>query len=115
MCDEVVNVTYGVVTNVTNTVSTNVTSAVSINSDDENVRYKMDCYILYSFLFLTILLLIFALICYQLMKYSPKKILTRYQYNFDDIIKFEELDFDNISLDEKSYKIFSFMMFHTKL
>ena len=33
----------------TNTISTNFTSAVSINSDDEKVKNKMDCYILHRF------------------------------------------------------------------
>ena len=42
--------------NVMNSVSANVTSALSINNDDKNVRYKMDCYILHTFLLVTILI-----------------------------------------------------------
>ena len=34
-------------TNVTNNISTNVTSTVPITSDDEKVKYKMNCYILH--------------------------------------------------------------------
>ena len=33
--------------NITNTISKNTTNTVSINSDDEKVRYKMDCFILH--------------------------------------------------------------------
>ena len=40
--------------NVMNSVSANVTSALSINNDDKNVRYEMDCYILHTFLLVTI-------------------------------------------------------------
>ena len=36
-------------------------------------------------------------------------------YCFDDIIKVNDLDLDNILLDEKSYEIFEFMMLHAKL
>ena len=48
-------------TNVTNTISTNVTSTMSISSDDKKVRYKMDCYILHTFLLVTILLFMIAI------------------------------------------------------
>ena len=36
-------------------------------------------------------------------------------YCFDDKTKIEDFDFDNILLDEKSYKNIWFMAFHTKL
>ena len=36
-------------------------------------------------------------------------------YYFDDIIKFEDFDFDNILVDEKPYKRFKFITFDTKL
>ena len=52
-CDEIISVTNSVSTNVTNTISTIVTSIVSINSDHKKIRYKMDCYILHTFLVVT--------------------------------------------------------------
>ena len=36
-------------------------------------------------------------------------------YYFDNIIKTEDFDFDNILINAKSGKIFWFMTFHTKL
>ena len=70
--DGIVSITSGVSTNVTNTASTNVTSTssknvtsiVSINSDDKEVRYKMDYYILSKFLSVTVLLFIIVFIYY---------------------------------------------------
>lgn len=50
MHDEIIILTDTVSTNVTNTIQKNVTSAVSINSDDKNVRYEMDYYLLHTFL-----------------------------------------------------------------
>ena len=50
VCDKLINARDSVSTNVTNTISTNVTSTVPINSDDEKVRYKMDCYNLHTLL-----------------------------------------------------------------
>ena len=41
-----------------NTISTNVTSTVSIYFGDKKVKYKMNCYILHIFLFVTILVFI---------------------------------------------------------
>ena len=35
-------------------------------------------------------------------------------YHFDDKIKIEEVNFGNISLDEKPYDGISFVKFHTK-
>ena len=73
MCDEIINVTDSlstnvkntITTNITNTISTNVTIIVSINSNDKKVRYKMNCYILYMFQLVIILLLIIAIICHR--------------------------------------------------
>ena len=56
--DEIVNVmdivsknaTKTVPTNITNNTSTNATNTVLINSDDKNVRYKMNCYLLHNFI-----------------------------------------------------------------
>ena len=56
--------------NVKNTLSTNVMSTVSINSDDKKSRFKMDCYILHSFL---LLLFITAIICYYYTKHGSKQ------------------------------------------
>ena len=36
-------------------------------------------------------------------------------YHIDDLIKLEDIDFDNILIDEKSREIFWFMKFHIKL
>ena len=59
--------------NVTNTISTNVTSTVSTNSDDEKVRYKMDCYILITSLLVTKLLFMITIICYHYTKHRSKQ------------------------------------------
>ena len=59
-----INVANSVSTNVTSTLSKNVTRTVPINSDDKKVRYKMDCYILSTFLLVTILLFIIVFICF---------------------------------------------------
>ena len=56
--DEIVNVmdivsknaTKTVPTNITSNTSTNATNTVLINSDDKNVRYKMNCYLLHNFI-----------------------------------------------------------------
>ena len=52
-------------TNVTNTIPTNVANTVSTNSGDKKVKYKIDCYILHTFLLVIILLFIIAIICYH--------------------------------------------------
>ena len=73
MCNEIINATDNVSTNVTNTILknmantilANVMSTISINSDDKNVRYKMDCHILHTVLLVVILLFIIAIICYH--------------------------------------------------
>ena len=77
MCDDIINVansvstngTYTLSTNVTNTVITKVTRTVPINSDGKNVRYKMDCYILYTVLLVDILLFIIPIACYHCEKF----------------------------------------------
>ena len=45
----------------TNTIATHV----SINSDDKNVKYKIDCYILHAVLLVIILLLIITIVRYH--------------------------------------------------
>ena len=70
------------------------------------------------FLLVSILLFIFALICYHYINQKKqwhtanikmtsnelKNVSTDTCYYFDCIIKFENWDFDNILLDEKSYE-----------
>ena len=72
-CDEIVSVTNSVITNVTITIPTNVTNTVSINFYNKKVTYKMDCYILHTFLLVTICLYIIAIICYHYAKYRSKQ------------------------------------------
>ena len=62
VCYEIINVTKTVSTNVANTILTNVLSTVSIDFDDTKVRYKMNYYISYMFLLVTILLFIVVII-----------------------------------------------------
>ena len=70
MCYKTINAADSVSTNMTNTVSaiamsiasTNVTTTVSINFHNKKVRYKIDCYILNTFLLGTILIFIIAII-----------------------------------------------------
>ena len=73
LCDEIINVTDSVSTNVTNTIAEIVMSTVPINFDDKKVRYKMDCYILHTFLLVIILLFIIAIICYYFTKNGSKR------------------------------------------
>ena len=56
LCNEIISATDKVSANVTNFISTNVINTVSINSDDEKVRYEMNCYNLHMLLLVTILL-----------------------------------------------------------
>ena len=92
----------------TNTTATNVTSTASTNCRSKKVR---DCYILHTVLLVIILLLIIIIICYY---YAKQKALMHSQYEmennefrkvcikkstcyyFDDIIKLEDFDLDNI-------------------
>ena len=66
-------------TNMTNTIPKNMTNTispnVSTNSDDKEVKYQMDCYILYTVLLVIILQFIVAIICYHYIKHrsKPKK------------------------------------------
>ena len=105
------------------TVSANVTSTESIDFYKKKLRYKMNFYILRTVLLKISLLFIIANICYHYGKQVKRK---TYQhandikmenkelkkvriknstcYFFDDIIKFKDSNFDDILLDEKSYK-----------
>ena len=60
-------------TNVTSTVSTNVMSTVSLNFRNKRVGYKMDCYILHTFLLVLILLFVIAIVCYRYAKHKSKQ------------------------------------------
>ena len=81
VCDETINATDSASTNLTNTfptnmkksISRNVTSTMSANSDNKNVRFKMDYYILHTFSLVIILLFIIAIICYCYTKYRSKR------------------------------------------
>ena len=57
----------------TNTIATHVTSAMLTNSDDKKIRYKIDCYILHTFLLKIMLLLIITIICYHYTKHRSKE------------------------------------------
>ena len=92
----------------------------SINCHSRKVRYKIDCYILHTGLLAIILLLIIAIICYRYAKHWSKQkkylctlnikiennkfktvcVKNRTCYYFDDIIKFEDFDYNNILIDE---------------
>ena len=94
------------------------------NSDDKKVRYKIDCYILDSVLLEMLSKLIITIACYHYVRYRSKQkginALTIWKwklmnlkkfelkivscYYFDDIIKVEDIDFDNILIDEKSHE-----------
>ena len=60
-------------TNLANNLLANSTSTVLKNSDDKNVRYKMDCYILDTVLLVIILLFIIAIICYYYTRHRSNK------------------------------------------
>ena len=85
----------------------------------------MDCYILHTVLLLNILLCIITIICFHSAKHRSKLkqpcghtknmkmenneikkvcVKNRMCYYFDDIIRFEDFDFDNILIDEKLCK-----------
>ena len=78
----------------------------------------MDCYILQTVLLVIILLFIIAIIGYyyakQYEQYNNKKMENNVfkkisfensvSYCFNDIIKFGDFDFDNISMDENSHE-----------
>ena len=69
----IVCITDGVSTSVTNSVSTNVTRTKSINCDDKKIRYRMDCYILHTYLLVTIILFMIAIISYHYAKHKSKQ------------------------------------------
>ena len=73
VCDEITNAIGIVSTNVTNTKPTNVTSTVPLKSNDEKLRYEMECLILHTILLVITLLFIIAIICYHNTKYSSKQ------------------------------------------
>ena len=98
--------------------------SVSTNFDNKTVRFKVDYYILYTVLLVLILLFIISIICYQYQKHSSKlkqayyrtknikiennefknvTIKTQTCCYFDDIIKIDNIDFDNILLDKNSF------------
>ena len=68
------SVAYDKVISVMNRVSTDVTSTVLINFDnkDKKVRYKMDFYILYTFLLVAIQSFVISIICNYYKKYRSK-------------------------------------------
>ena len=107
-------------TKMTNTLAMNV----SINFYDKKVTYKIHCYILYTVFLVIILQLIITIICYHSTKNRSKQkiidALTIWKensefkkipiknptcYYFDNIIKLEDFDVDNISIDEKAHEI----------
>ena len=67
--DEIINDADSVSTNVASTKQTNV----SINCDNKKVRYKIDCYILQTFLLVTILLFMIAIIFDHYIIYRSKQ------------------------------------------
>ena len=60
-------------TNVLSTVLANVRSTILTNSDDEKLRYKMECYILHIVLLVIILLFIIVIICDHHVKHRSKQ------------------------------------------
>ena len=111
-CDEIINAADSVSRNVS------IKQTVSINFHNKKVRDKMDCYILHTVLLVITLLFIFTITSYHYYKAQVKKMywhtsnikmktneLNRVKncmcYYFDDIITFEDFDFDHILIDEK--------------
>ena len=45
----------------------------SINFDNKKIRYKMDCYILHTFLLVTIFLFTITIICHHYAKHRSKQ------------------------------------------
>ena len=74
--DDIISVMNIILTKMINNIGTNV----SVNSGDEKVRYKIDCYTLHTVLLVIILLLIITIICYHYAKHMSK------QKNFDALI-----------------------------
>ena len=65
------DVTNTIPTNIRNNISTNVANTVSINFDNKKVIYKIDCYILHTFLLVIIIMI--PIICYHYTQHRSKK------------------------------------------
>ena len=101
-CDQIITILDIVSTIKTNTITTNVISTASINCHSIKVR---DYYSLHTVLLAAILLLIIIIICYHYVKQKVqckmnelKKVCIKNRtcYYFDDIIRLEDFDLDNI-------------------
>ena len=68
-CDEIISAMDMISTKLTNIIATNV----PINSDDKKVRYKIDCYILHTYLIVIISLLMIINIFYHYTKHRSKQ------------------------------------------
>ena len=71
--NEIIYVMNILSTNVLSTVLANVRSTILTNSDDEKLRYKMECYILHIVLLVIILLFIIVIICDHHVKHRSKQ------------------------------------------
>ena len=87
-CDEIISVMDNVSTKMTNTIARNVTK----NCHSKKARYKFDCYNLDTVSLVIILLLKITI------NHS------RTCYYFDDIIKLEDFDCNNILIDENPHE-----------
>ena len=65
-------ITFNEIINVTNS-TTSLTDTLPINSDDKNIRYKMDYYILHTVLLVIILLFLIRFICCHYANRSKQK------------------------------------------
>ena len=103
-------------------VSTDV-STIYDNKDNKKVKCKFDCYTLHVVILVIMLLFIIAIICYHYAKYNKNlketycctknikmennefkvRIKNLTCHYFNDRIKFEDFDFDNILIDENSH------------
>ena len=73
-CEKIILYVMDIVsTNLANNLLANSTSTILKNSDDKNVRYKMDCYILDTVLLVIILLFNIAIICYYYTRHRSNK------------------------------------------
>ena len=108
-CDQIVIDMNNLSTKKTNILTTNVTSTASINCHSKKVR---DCYILHTVLLAIILLLIIIAICYHYAKQKGIYKMENNEFkevrikNFDDIIKLDDSDLDNILIAKNYMKIF---------
>ena len=103
--DEIISVIDIASTKMTDTIATNL----SIKSNNKKLRYKMSCYIAPTVLLVIILLfilLLFAITSQSInnnMKvendeFQKVRIKNRTCFYFDDIIKLEDFDLDNIKI-----------------